>query len=1528
VRRSTPKAFSLALSFGQSRGVAPAEGAAASAQKRLAALLDYMGQVERTNRKPAFVVPVDHFCAFEEELEGVPGVEQNLTGEGDEVWLRIPRLREGEPPAPPALLAPWIETGRGPDRPPRLRPEGDAPNLPEGTQPPARPPANVLETILHTYVEAVWKPWADTERPRRRTIALYGRLFMLQQTMEAEGADAALELVWGIGVAQWAHPSGQRVCHPLVAQLVEITLDPQSLALEVRPRDRLPMLETDPYVALDAPGTGPLAALWRAHLERLGRPISPFEPADYAPVLKAAVGFLDANGSYWPDEARSRGARHDDRGLPPFDRRLVVTDTWVLFARKRSPNFLMEDVERLKAAVDRAESVPGGPAALVTEPANVVVEKRLPFFRGLCFVDDERVRREARELYFPKPYNDEQVSVVQRLEVSDGVVVQGPPGTGKTHTIANVICHYLATGRKVLVTSKGEPALAVLREQIPAAIRPLAVALLTDEKDGMRQFEHAVQTIANTIARIQPRDLERDVQSLRVHVDALHQKLATIDEDIATWARLHMRRVRFRSKDLLPEELAREVASSTGRYEWLPDRLSSQFVEPKFRDADIVALRNARVAIGADLVALAGPLPDAQALPDGEEIGRLHQEIARSRELDAELAADHAPAMAALSSDVAERADVLLRLVTEALALRDRLYEAPEVATPLHAAYRADDAARLAPLEALRETVEALDRERQRFVEQPVGVPPGAELDREFVEAVGRAAQGRSPTGFLPFGKGDLRAKLQAVTVSGLRPDKPEHWRHVATQIELRRQVRAAVARWNSAAGEFDLPVIDPADPDAFRILARHAEQVGLARRLVCGLELEIESLLGGVFDRTVAPRETLATREGLATLERTLARHLARARLAGAFTTLSGIAARFLGGSGPTIERFRAFLDNELGDPARPAAAVAVRWNGLVAELRRLESLRPALEEVRRVADLVENSGARLWAQALRTEPVTGTEDPWTPVDWHDAWQLRQAATFLQVIDGREALRRLQNQRRETEQELARSYLSLAEQKTWLEVHRNSPPSVKAALQAYLNAVKYIGKGTGVRAARYRREARSAMLEAYRAVPCWIMPHWRVSETLPAELGRFDLVVVDEASQSDLWALPALLRGAKLMIVGDDKQVSPDGIGLAEDRIRELKHRYLRDQPFGDQMTPEKSLYDLAKVVFSSELVVLREHFRCVAPVIEFSKREFYNHEIQPLRIPRASERLDPPLVDVLVKGASRRGDVNEAEARAIVAEIAAILADPACAGRSIGVVSLLGSEQAHRILQLIRDEIPPEEIIARRITVGDARTFQGKERDIMLASMVATPDAKMTATGAMYEQRFNVAASRARDRMILFRSVELSDLSHIDLKARLIEHFAKPFRQAEDAPVDPRDRCVTWFERAIHDALVRRGFRVLTQLEAGAYAIDLVVEGGDDQRLAIECDGDQYHGPERWGVDMARQRVLERAGWTFWRAFAASYVRDADAVLADLFRTLEAMGITPTATDRRAAPGGFTRTRVIAADPAGALVEERVAS
>jgi very-short-patch-repair endonuclease len=112
-------------------------------------------------------------------------------------------------------------------------------------------------------------------------------------------------------------------------------------------------------------------------------------------------------------------------------------------------------------------------------------------------------------------------------------------------------------------------------------------------------------------------------------------------------------------------------------------------------------------------------------------------------------------------------------------------------------------------------------------------------------------------------------------------------------------------------------------------------------------------------------------------------------------------------------------------------------------------------------------------------------------------------------------------------------------------------------------------------------------------------------------------------------------------------------------------------------------------------------------------------------------------------------------------------------------------------------------------------------------------------------------------------------------------------------------RERCESDFERDMFDELVKRGYRVEPQVRCGGFRIDFVVEGREGRRIAVECDGDRFHGPGQWAEDMARQRVLERAGWTFWRCFASDFRRRRAVVLEDLFSTMANLGIEPLGSD-----------------------------
>ena len=330
--------------------------------------------------------------------------------------------------------------------------------------------------------------------------------------------------------------------------------------------------------------------------------------------------------------------------------------------------------------------------------------------------------------------------------------------------------------------------------------------------------------------------------------------------------------------------------------------------------------------------------------------------------------------------------------------------------------------------------------------------------------------------------------------------------------------------------------------------------------------------------------------------------------------------------------------------------------------------------------------------------------------------------------------------------------------------------------------------------------------------------------------------------------------------------------------------------------MTPEKSLYDLAARVFAADQVMLREHFRCVPPIIAYSNHVFYQDQILPLRIPRASERIEPPLVDIYVEGGMRdTHDRNDYEARAIAGEISAILANEKLAHRTIGVVSLLGSEQAKHIDSIVTQCCDTAELRRRNFLCGDARAFQGSERHIMFLSMVADARNCKALSGNMFDQKFNVAASRAQDRMYLVRSVASSSLSDKDVRTSLLSHFDKPLVLKIEDTTKLIDLCESGFERDVYTELIHRGYRAIPQVKTGAYRIDMVVEGAGDVRLAIECDGDEYHGPDKWAHDMNRQRILERAGWVFWRCFASTWTLRKDEVVHELCERLDMMGIEP---------------------------------
>ena len=170
-------------------------------------------------------------------------------------------------------------------------------------------------------------------------------------------------------------------------------------------------------------------------------------------------------------------------------------------------------------------------------------------------------------------------------------------------------------------------------------------------------------------------------------------------------------------------------------------------------------------------------------------------------------------------------------------------------------------------------------------------------------------------------------------------------------------------------------------------------------------------------------------------------------------------------------------------------------------------------------------------------------------------------------------------------------------------------------------------------------------------------------------------------------------------------------------------------------------------------------------------------------------------------------------------------------------------------------------------------------------------------------FKQRFNVAASRARDQLWVVYSLDPSrDLKPGDLRRRLIEYALDPAAIVRTLTVE-ESRAQSEFERQVLQRLMAAGYRVRAQFPVGAYRIDLVVEGGG-QRVAIECDGDRYHPPERLTEDLERQAILERLGWRFLRIRGSEFFRNPDQALARVCQRLADLGVVPEGPDIQPSP------------------------
>ena len=1169
---------------------------------------------------------------------------------------------------------------------------------------------------------------------------------------------------------------------------------------------------------------------------------------------------------------------------------ILIEDKPLIFIRKKDTGI----VKAIESIVDRIENHGEIPNQLL-ELVGIIKNKE-----NNKNISIENIKEE--EILFVKDTNREQVDIAKQIEINDAVVVvQGPPGTGKTHTIANLLGHFLAQGKNVLITSHTKKALRVLKEKIPKNIQGLCISILDDDNSDMRK---SVESISEKMGHFTSDNLKKEVEELEnIRIKECNE-LKDINNKMYIIKHKESQAIIFNGETFSIQETGTFLRNNPKILEKIPGKILD-LVPCPITNEEFKFLNNEyKEIIDKD--------EEKEITLGLNDITDYLDEEAFKNLIDSKKLADLE------FNEIVKDSDYTFK--NNYLFVKDK---------------------ELVDLEKFKENYigDFIPKELKKNIEKwkieaaIAGLTNGGNRInwQNFIEEIKRTYKYSSDMtpklfkkkinfsdlslanakqlvqdlknafdnpGFL-FSLNLKKAKNNIgdkVTLNGELIKDTSECTLILEYLDLLIQEKELKESWKELIEKNEGISVDSLDDNlldyAFESLKdieyflnwTHSEKDNLLKNIEkIGINKE------NLFDDTDISIEKIKNiLTSIKDIEKVIEISNKALNLAKKNEEYSIYLKNI-----DKITKKNSTLDNELKNSIEneDTEKYSIYLEKLKNILIKENSYNKRKEILSKISKIAFD-----WYEALRNGAVEPIEDV------YEVWKWKQLSQELEKLE-KEPYEKLEKKALEKVKNIRKATLELVEKKSWYHVlhfiEKKENLLVSQALRGWEQTIQKIGKGTGKNAPLYRKQAKEKMATCQKAVPAWIMPMNKVIDTLNPAENKFDIIIVDEASQSDLSSLILLYMAKKVIIVGDDKQVSPLDVGKSIDKINTLRTKYIEGKITNhDLYGLNSSLYSVASTTYQP--LMLKEHFRCVPEIIAYSNKTSYNLKIKPLR-ESSSSILKPAVIDYKVAGVrDDKRKINIIEAKTIVALIKACLELGEYAESSFGVISLLGDEQVELIQKLIIEKIDTIDIEKHNILCGNPSHFQGDERDVMFLTMVDSnsgegPLRMMTdGTEAARKKRYNVAASRAKDQMWVINSLDANnDLKTGDIRKEFLEYINNPKDFILTEEIEKNSESI--FEEEVVKYLVSEGYHIKQQWEVGAYRIDMVALF-QDKKIAIECDGEKWHSTEEQiKQDMERQSILERCGWEFIRIRGSKYFKNPEFTMKDVIDELNKKGIYP---------------------------------
>lgn len=1116
------------------------------------------------------------------------------------------------------------------------------------------------------------------------------------------------------------------------------------------------------------------------------------------------------------------------------------------------------------------------------------------------------LKGESETILFSKKANKEQLDIAKNIEQYNAILVQAPPGTGKTYTITNLVEHFLAQGKKVLVTGHIQKTLLEIKRKIVKELQNLCISNLEND---VTEIERSIDTIIKFSAKHTSEEMLEEEGMLQRRRKEIMTRLDEIRNEICNIQQREYETITLGGESYTVKEVADFVCENREELCYIPGKITLHKPLPVSTEAlEFLYQTNAIVTQKQELeLEFRLPEPRNVMSPEAfesvitERNGYTAELLQLKSKVRNRINIDFEHNIAQVNNDTLytnldiEKIKEIKKVFSEC---ETRKYSQWQLSAVFAGKKKDNSEKKWRDLiEAIEDAYDYHDYSVEKTLRKDV------DIDEEYIsyksiEILQKLQEmlkkGKKIGGLSFFIHKDWKELYETLKVNDKHISRADDCEVLIATIYMELKRSEIEKLWieliEEEGGEFFYTLGIEPERKGIEVVEKIEECLNWYQTVYypiknVALECGLSPACFEIVDEISSPIEE--AKYDMDLIYKFLPRYVSIAELLGiklsshvtiVDETMSLLQSEKFAKSSICNAMLSALQEKDI-DKYRK------NYNELCAAYNKFDDC----ERRGRILEKIAVDASE-WATAIQYRTgIHGLSE--CPKNIEGAWNWKQLSTMLNDII-EQPFEQLQKEEISLSAELQNVTIKLIESKAWYPILLYMEKNKKQ--KQYLQQWKQNITSTSLD----KEEMKKLIVHCQHIVPAWIMSINQVLKDLDIKQSKFDIAIIDEANQCDISALTMFHIAKKLVIIGDDEQIRLYNNNEDVTESEKLLHLYMKGELSNEHIYNTKySLYDIAKTTFKT--LMLKEHFQCVQDIIEYNNRLCYNNKLRFLR-DNCNIFTRPHIVSHYVKGECDNKRKNIKEAKNIVALMMACIEQPEYENMTFGVISLLGIEQANIIRQLAFQKISPEEYEKRKILCGDVCCFQNDKRDIVFVSMVDSYTKEnftvlhKNDTDQSTRQLYNVAVSRARNQLWIVHSFNIKqDLELDDIRRNLIEYAESINHSEYNSKIGENSS----FEIVVADALMKHGYHILKQYIVGDIKIGLAVICGN-KKVVIECDGEEQHEKDII-PNMRKQAVLERIGWNFIHIRSSEYFNNPTETIKRVVTNLVLFGITPKQND-----------------------------